>query len=273
MNGKLVDGNVPVLLAANRGYRYGDGLFETIKVYRGKILLEDLHFERLFSSLSILKYEIPKFFNREKLRNEALKLCQENKADKLARVRMSVFRGNGGLYDEDQKLQYLIECWPLDESVNRLNENGLVIDIYPGARKSCDQLSNLKSANFLPYSMAALYAKENKLNDCLVLNTEDNIADSTIANVFLIKDGIIKTPALSQGGISGVIRRFLLSALRQEGYNVQETSINETDLEQADEVFLTNAINGIRWVKQCGNTIYTNQLVLKIHKHMKILQD
>lgn len=273
VNGRLVEGSEPVLLAANRGYRYGDGLFETIKVYQGKILLEDLHFERLFSSLSILKYEIPKFFNREKLRNEALKLCQDNKADKLARVRMSVFRGNGGLYDEDQKLQYLIECWPLDESVNRLNENGLVIDIYPGARKSCDQLSNLKSANFLPYSMAALYAKENKLNDCLVLNTEDNIADSTIANVFLIKDGIIKTPALSQGGISGVIRRFLLSALRQEGYNVQETSINETDLEQADEVFLTNAINGIRWVKQCGNTIYTNQLVLKIHKHMKILQD
>lgn len=273
VNGKLVDDSEPVLMAANKGYRYGDGLFETIKVCQGEILLENLHFERLFSGLSILKYEVPKFFKKERIRDEILKLCQENKADKLARIRISVSRGNGGLYDEDQKLQYLIECWPLNESVNQLNENGLVIDIYPGARKSCDPLSNLKSANFLPYSMAALYAKEKKLNDCLVFNTEGNIADSTIANVFLIKGEIIKTPALSQGCVSGVMRRYLLSGLRKAGYNVQETSVNETDLEQADEFFLTNAINNIRWVKQCGNTTYTNQYILKIHNHMKILQD
>lgn len=271
VNGKLFDDNEPVLLASNRGYRYGDGLFETIKVCQGRIVLEHLHFERLFSSLSILKYKVPTFFIKERIRDEILKLCEKNKVDNLARVRMSVFRGNGGLYDDDSSLQYIIECWSLNESANQLNENGLVIDIYPGARKNCDQLSNLKSANFLPYSMAALYAKENRLNDCFVLNTEGNIADSTIANVFLIKDGIIKTPALSQGCVSGVMRKHLFTTLRNEGYEVLETQISNMDLKQANELFLTNAINGIRWVKQYGNTTYTNQLVVKIYNHTKVL--
>ena len=95
-----------------------------------------------------------------------------------------------------KSLQYLIECWPADESVNQINKNGLVIDIYPDAQKSCDIFSNLKSANFLPYVMAAQYAKENKLNDCLVSNVKGHIADATIANVFLVKNNLIITPAL-----------------------------------------------------------------------------
>lgn len=264
-NGKLLKADEPVLLAANRSYRYGDGLFETIKVSGGKVLLEQLHFERLFSGLLILKYEIPKLFAEERIKNELLELCRENNVDKLARVRLSVFRGNGGLYENDKKMQYLIECWPLSESSTQLNKNGLLIDVYPGARKSCDRFSNLKSANFLSYSMAALYAKEKKLNDCFVLNSEGNVADSTIANIFLIENGIIKTPALSQGCVAGVMRRHLLSILKDAGHTVQETSINEADLIRADEVFLTNAINGIRWVKQFRERVYANNKTIEIY--------
>lgn len=264
-NGKLLKADEPVLLAANRSFRYGDGLFETIKVSGGKVLLEQLHFERLFSGLLILKYEIPKLFAEERIKNELLELCRENNVDKLARVRLSVFRGNGGLYDNDKKMQYLIECWPLSESSTQLNKNGLLIDVYPGARKSCDRFSNLKSANFLSYSMAALYAKEKKLNDCFVLNSEGNVADSTIANIFLIENGIIKTPALSQGCVAGVMRRHLLSILKDAGHTVQETSINEADLIRADEVFLTNAINGIRWVKQFRERVYANNKTIEIY--------
>lgn len=264
-NGKLLKADEPVLLAANRSFRYGDGLFETIKVSGGKVLLEQLHFERLFSGLLILKYEIPKLFAEERIKNELLELCRENNVDKLARVRLSVFRGNGGLYENDKKMQYLIECWPLSESSTQLNKNGLLIDVYPGARKSCDRFSNLKSANFLSYSMAALYAKEKKLNDCFVLNSEGNVADSTIANIFLIENGIIKTPALSQGCVAGVMRRHLLSILKDAGHTVQETSINEADLIRADEVFLTNAINGIRWVKQFRERVYANNKTIEIY--------
>jgi branched-chain amino acid aminotransferase len=149
--------------------------------------------------------------------------------------------------------------------VNKLNENGLVIDIYPDARKSCDAFSNLKSANFLPYTMAAQYAKENKLNDCLVLNSHGNIADFSIANVFIIQDRIIITPALKEGCVNGIMRRFLLGKMQNGKDGIVEASVSVTDLEKADEVFLTNAINGIRWVRQFRDKIYSNIEIKEIY--------
>ncbi len=258
LNGKILPGNEPVLLTENRGFRYGDGLFETMKVWNGKILLEQHHFERLFSGLALLKFEIPKFLNEEKLIERILLLCRKNECEKLSRVRLTVFRGNGGLYDEERPLQYIIECWPVIESVNKLNENGMVIDIYPEARKSCDPFSNLKSANFLPYVMAAIYAKENKLNDSLILNTKESISDTTIANIFLIKDETITTPALSEGCVNGVMRKYLMEKMRDAGYKIEEASVLVNHLENTDEIFLTNAMNGIRWVSQFRHKMYSN---------------
>ena len=264
-NGKITAGEEPVLLASNRGYRYGDGLFETIKVIKGRIVSAPYHFERLFDGLLVLKFEIPRLFTREKLEQQILQLCDKNDCRELGRVRVSVFRGNGGLYDENKTLQYIIECWPLDESANKLNDNGLLIDIYPDAAKSCDKFSNLKSANFLPYFMAAAFAKENKLNDCLVINTKGGIADSTIANIFLVKDGMITTPALDEGCVNGVMRRHLVTVLREAGYKVQETAVSTNDIKDAGEIFLTNAINGIRWVRQFRDTRYTNTKTVEIY--------
>ena len=269
-NGKIVAGDEPVLLAANRSYRYGDGLFETMKIRDGNILLAPDHFERLFGSLSLLKFDIPLLFSKEKLEKDVLHLCRKNGCEKLARVRLSVFRGNGGLYDDNKTLQYIIECWPLNESVNKINENGLVIDIYPDGEKSCDKFSNLKSASFQLYSMAALFAKENKLNDSLVLNTAGRIADSTIANIFLIKAETIFTPSLKEGCVNGVMRKYLLEKFKAEDSNqqIEEKIITVSDVKNADEIFLTNAINGIRWVGQCSNTKYTNVKTIEIHNHL-----
>jgi branched-chain amino acid aminotransferase len=255
LNGNIQPGDKPALLVSNRGYRYGDGLFETMKLMNGEILLELFHFQRLFSGLLVLKFEIPKLFTPRFVKQEILGLCKKNQCEKLARVRFSVSRGNGGLYDEDRTLQYVIECWPLNEAADKLNENGLMIDIYPDARKSCNVFSNLKSANFLPYSMAALYAKKNKLNDCLLLNESGHIADATTANLFIIKGGNITTPALSEGCVNGVMRRHLLERLK-----VEESVITIDNLLHADEVFLTNAIKGIRWVKQFRDTTYGNTI-------------
>ena len=269
VNGKILSDLKPALLVSNRGYRYGDGLFETMKVINGKIILESLHFERLFNSLQVLKFKIPRLFTVEKMRNEILALASKNRCLQLARVRLSVFRGHGGLYENDQEKepQYVIECWPLNDSVNGLNENGFVIDIYSIARKSTDTFSNLKTANFLPYAMAALYAKDNKLNECLVLNTAGNIADATIANLFIIKDQTILTPALSEGCVSGVLRKYLVNELNQANQNVKECGLTENDIKNADEIFLTNAINGIRWVKQFRDKVYSNTRTLEIYDH------
>jgi branched-chain amino acid aminotransferase len=263
-NGKITPADQPVLLASNRGYRYGDGLFETMKLDQGKILLEELHFQRLSNGLELLKFERPKLFSSSKLAAEIIQLAEKNKVRELGRVRLSVYRGNGGLYDADRGLQYLIECWPLPESFNRMNENGLEIGIYPDAPKLVNLFSGLKSANFLPYTMASIYAKENKLNDCLLLNQEGHIADSTIANLFIYKEGEFITPGPEQGAVDGVMRKYLLQEMGAAGYRVKEGPVSISGLETADEVFLSNAIQGVKWVRRFRDSIYSNKYASEI---------
>jgi branched-chain amino acid aminotransferase len=268
LNGKIFPANKPVLMANNRGYRYGDGLFETMKLIRGEIILGSYHFERLFAGLAQLQFRIPSLFTTKNLKANISILCKKNKCEKMARVRLSVFRGDGGLYDGDQKLQYLIECWPVEETINEMNTNGFVIDIFPDAQKNCDYFSNLKSANYLPYAMAALFAKENKLNDCVLCNVKGHIADATIANIFLVKNKLIITPALSEGCINGVMRRFLIEKLQASRFDIREGVVTKNDMDSFDEVFLTNALYGIRWVKRFRHKTYTHTLTNGIYRDM-----
>src|SRR5215204_5028071 len=107
-NGRFFEQDATVLSRDNGSYRYGDGLFETMKVINGNVLLEEYHLERLFMGLKVLKFNIPLVFTQEKILKETKALCLENKCGDLARVRLSVSRGNGGLYDCDNKFSYLI---------------------------------------------------------------------------------------------------------------------------------------------------------------------
>jgi branched-subunit amino acid aminotransferase/4-amino-4-deoxychorismate lyase len=250
----------------SRSFKYGDGLFETMKVLNRKIQLGVYHFERLFAGMQALQFEIPKHFTAAYLENKIAALCKKNRHNSYTRVRLTVFRGDGGLYDaKDQLPQYIIQTWHMENS-GELNSNGLVIGIYPEARKPCDKFANLKTNNFLPYAMAAVYAKQTGVDDCIILNSYDRICDTTIANIFVIKDNVIYTPALPEGCIAGVMRRFIIDKLRGSEFNVTEKSIPVDEFENADEVFLTNSIRGIRWVKQFGNSTYKNNLVQAIHK-------
>ena len=264
-NGKLIKKENWQLSPDNRSFRYGDGFFETMHLINGKLILEAYHFERLFSSLEILKFTKPQHFTLQKLTQEIIEVAIKNN-HKHARVRLTIYRGDGGLYDEvNHAPNYLIQTWALNNSINTLNENGLIVDFYVDARKPCDNFSAIKSNNFLCYAMGALWAKQQKLNDCILLNAFDNVADATIANVFIVKDGTICTPLLTDGGINGVMRRHILKCIKDEGIPNKETSLTADDILQASEVFFTNAIYGIRWVKQVGKSHYQNQVAAFLH--------
>lgn len=257
VNAKPVPAATPVISVADRSYRYGDGLFETMRVVSGKICLAGLHFERLFGGMEILMFNKPVGFSSGKLSEEILQLCHHNQCTDSARVRLSVSRGKGGIREDADEISYIIEAGPLHILGEQVFHQGITIDLFPHARKSCDRLANLKSANYLPYVMAAIYAKDNQLDDCLVLNQHDRIADATVANVFIIKNENILTPALSEGCVAGVMRKFLIEELHHAGFCVHETAVTVHDLEQADEIFLTNALYGIKPVKQFRNRIYS----------------
>ena len=148
--------------------------------------------------------------------------------------------------------------------VFELNENGLVTGVYPKARKALDGFANLKSNNYLPYTMAALHAQKQHWNDAFVLNTTGNICDATIANVFIVKNQVVFTCPLQEGCVAGVMRRFLLQNMAANGFSCQEQIITVEDLLTANEVFLTNTIKGMRWVAHCDEVSYTNRLTTKI---------
>jgi branched-subunit amino acid aminotransferase/4-amino-4-deoxychorismate lyase len=267
LDGKILPAGQPAFLPDNKSYRYGDGLFETIKMVKGEMPLWDEHRSRLQSGLQLLDFSPPGLFTMEKLRSDIIALCNKNQHQALGRIRLSVSRGEGGIYEQEHdRFHYLVESWQANPATNRLNENGLVIGIFPYARKAMDIYACLKSANYLPYTMAARFARQQQWNDCLVLNSEGNIADATIANVFLVKDEVIITPTAGQGGVNGVMRKFLLEKLRTAGYAIKEMVVTIEMVMEADELFLTNAMNGIRWAGKLENKSFTNRISLSIFR-------
>jgi branched-chain amino acid aminotransferase len=262
-NDKIYKEGTPVITPDNRSLRYGDGLFETLKTINGKIQLHDYHFERLFAGMKTLQFTTPQHFTAAYLEHKISELCKKNQHNNFARVRLMVFRGDGGLYDAENVPNYIIQTWSIDQA-KELNSNGLIIDVYHEAKKHCDKFANIKSNNFLPYIMAALHAKQLKVNDCIVLNNFDRIADTTIANIFIIKEDIIYTPPLKEGCVAGVTRRLIIEKFSSK-FKIIEKQLSIEELHNADEVFLTNSIKGIRWVKQFRESSYNNITVKKIH--------
>lgn len=260
-NGKIKSEGEICISPNNRSFRYGDGFFETMKMIDGKIILQDLHVERLFRSLELLQFKTPTHFSTEYFVSQIIDLAHQNGHSNLARIRCTFFRGEGGLHDElDHTPNFIIQSWPANQQVNEWQEAGLIVSIYKDARKSADLFSASKSNNFLPYILGAIHAKKKKVDDCIILNPFDNICDATIANVFIVINGIVITPPLSDGPVDGVMRRHLLRNMRQQSIPVHERTITIEELLQASEVFFTNAMFGMKWIRQVDESMYQSQL-------------
>ena len=262
LNGQITiiaDAIIPV---DNGAFRYGYGLYETLLVQNGTIRFKEYHWDRLFAGLKQLYFDIPPLMTPRWLEEEVLCLVKKNQAEKLCRVRLQMFAGPGGLYSaENNQPGFIIECLPLDNEIIKINENGLIVGIATDLSKSMDSLSNLKSCNALLYAMGARQARANKWNDALITNTEGNVIESMLANIFWIKKNILYTPPLSDGCVAGVMRRHIIESIG----TVKEKSLSVDELLNADEVFLTNAIKKIRWVATIQDKSYGNEQIKVIY--------
>lgn len=263
-NGDIVKDDKPLLQVSNRSFRYGDGLFETMKLQDGRIELFESHWERLCIGLDMLKMKSR--ITKDDMLKGAIQLAELNRCTSLAKVRLMVFR------DKPDTSCFLLEAEPLPPAVNAFNEEGLHIGVFADAKKSCDALANMKTANFLPYTLAAIAAADGNLHDCIVLNAFNRICDTSRANIFTIRDNEFYTPALSEGCVAGVMRRHLIDTLKKQGFVVHQAQMLEDDILAADEVFLTNAVFGIRWVSRYKHRSYKNgvsgQLYNRIIKNL-----
>jgi len=268
-NGQLHDSSAPLVPAGNRGLRYGDGLFETLLYKNGELVLKDLHMARLWKGLTLLQFELPRLFTQGYVLRNIEVLVKKN-GHQSARVRLQVLRGDGGVFDTEKMApQFIIESWDLPAHAGELNSNGLELTIYSDATKTCDSFSGLKHCNYLPYAMAAIYAKKNQCNEAILLNQYSRVCDASTANIFVIKDNVIYTPAADEGCIAGTRREFYLGALPQLGYVMQASSITVQQLSEADELFVSNAIHPLRWVSGLEELRYDHSTCVRIYDALR----
>lgn len=260
-NDNFVATEQPILTAHNRGFRYGDGLFESMRMSNGKLRFSEQHAERLKAGMKALKMEGAGLLDEYFLKQKTAELCKKNKLKDNARFRLSVYRDGEGLYTPStNKTGYVLEATALSESTYELNKKGLIVDVYDELTKSLDQLSNYKTSNSLVYVMAGLYKKQHNLDEAFILNHKGFLCESISSNVFVVYDNQIYTPALSEGCIAGVMRNVVMDIAKSNDIPVIEAQINPEVLNEAEEVFITNAIGGIRWVMGYGRKRYFNEV-------------
>jgi branched-chain amino acid aminotransferase len=240
----------------NRSFLYSDGFFESIKVINSRCFNLETHFNRITKTAELFKMKIS--FSFSELQSLLDNLIVKNKIVGGS-VRMVFYRESEGKYfPEKNKMYFVAETETSSNSFN-LNKNGLNLGLFAEMRKDKSKYSNCKTTNAAISVLASISAKENNWDDCLLLNTENKIIESSNSNLFIVKGDRIITPPITDGCVDGTMRSFIKNQC-----DVEEESISKEDLFSADEVFLTNAIKGVRWVESFNEKKYQSHKVVRL---------
>ena len=234
----------------NRSFLYGDGFFESIRLFEGVIFNRESHFNRVSTTLKQLELELERSVND--VFSEVEVLAQKNGLLNACSARLTIYREQGGLYTPlTNQASYIIST--VEHPEHRFNiGNGIRLGIYSKHLKAAQPLSTIKSSSALLYVLASIDRKKQIMDELILLNEHSNVVEGTNSNIFMVKDSHVFTPPLSDGGVAGTMRHLLL-----QQFNVEESSFQISDLELADEIFLTNC-HGIRWVKEFGKNNHFN---------------
>lgn len=264
------------ILQNNRGFLYGDAVFETVKIIDNKILFSEDHYFRLMASMRILRMEIPMNFTLDFFENEILSAAQKENCENSARARLTIYRKDGGLYNpESNEVDYLINITKIEEPLYKINPGPYEVDIYKDFLITKQLLSTIKSTNKIINITGSIYAKENDLDNCLLLNNDKNIVEALNGNIFMLKDKKLTTPPISEGCLNGIMRKQILSLAKTiEEIEVTEAPISPFDLQKADELFITNMITGIqpitKYRKKEYQTNISEALTLKLNTKIRL---
>ncbi|MEX0291561.1 MAG: aminotransferase class IV [Flavobacteriaceae bacterium] len=260
-NGQLLPAGTEFLDHQNRGIRYGDSLFETMRSLNGIVFFLEEHYLRLMASMRILRMEIPMNFTMEFMEEQIRNTLEANQLiNSPARIRFTVFRKPGGLYlPETNEVDFYIETSALPSSFYQLASEPYEVELFKDFYINGDMLSNLKTNNKILNVVGSVYAAENGYDNCLLLNQTKQVVEALNANLFVVHKNIIKTPPLKDGCIKGIIRTQLINLIKQESdYTMEEASVSPFELQKADELFITNTVLGIRSISKYRKAEYGN---------------
>ena len=265
-NGEFFPSNKPLFYHQNRAFRYGDGLFESMRAIGTSVPFLNQHLDRLKKGAAFLQMEIPDAFNHSFVSKHISHLINANKQFGGSRIRLGIFRKDGGsFFPNTNKIDFYIESSPLDSANFQINSKGLVVDVFSELTKPISDFNQLKSVHSLLYIKAALNAQSRNLDDCLILNEHKNIIEATSSNLFIFSDNNLITTSISEGCLPGIMRNIIINLALKEKITVyDDVCLNETDLMKADEVFLTNAVQGIKWIVAFKSRRYFSKTAKKL---------
>jgi branched-chain amino acid aminotransferase len=270
-NGELVSQDTNILIN-NRAFLYGDGVFETVKIINNKILFLEDHYFRLMASMRVVRMEIPMNFTMEYLEQQILGLVENLDIAISARARITVYRNDGGYYlPKTNTISFLINAIALENTFYTIDSNEYEVDLYKDFYVTKQLLSSIKTTNKILNTTASIYADENGLDNCLLMNDSKNVIEALQGNLFMVLGNTLITPPVSEGCLNGVMRKQILELAKKiENLEVVEAVISPFDLQKADELFLTNVIKGIqpitKYRKKEFSTNIANQLLEKLNK-------
>ncbi|PAM94095.1 aminotransferase class IV [Flavobacterium sp. IR1] len=250
------------ILTQNRAFLYGDGVFETLKIVNNKVLFLEDHYFRLMASMRVVRMEIPMNFTMEFFEEEILKVVHENGISASARARITVFRNDGGLYlPKTNEVSYLIQAIALENKSYVQNTSAYEVDLYKDFYITKQLLSSIKTTNKMINVTGSIFAHENGLQNCILLNDSKNVVEALQGNLFMVVGKKLITPPVSEGCLNGIMRKQILAlAKKVEGIEVTEEIISPFDLQKADELFLTNVITGIQSISKYRKKDFTSTL-------------
>ena len=268
-NGDLVAFDDVKITPNNRAYKYGDSVFETIKIINGKLVFWEDHYFRLMASMRMLRMRIPMNFTLEFLEEEILKIVS-TKSENNLRVRLCITRKDGGFYTPTtNEIDYLIDS----SEIKFITKDKYTLDLFKDFYVYSGYLSTIKTNNKLINTLASIFAKENELDNCILLNERKGIVEATNASLFLIQGTLIKTPLLSEGCLKGIAREKVINIIKSSSdYDIEEAVISPFEIQKADEVFITNSVMGIQPITNYRKKEFSSTISKKLSISLRILE-
>lgn len=268
-NGSFVSDDTTIL-TRNRAFLYGDAVFETVKIIDSKVLFLEDHYFRLMSSMRVIRMEIPMNFTMEYLEEQILTLAKSKNLAISSRARITVYRNDGGYYlPQDNTVSFLISVESLDTALYSINQKEYIVDLYTDFYVAKQLLSSIKTTNKIINITASIFANENGLDNCLLLNDSKNVIEALQGNFFMLKGNVLTTPPVSEGCLNGVMRKQILTLARKiKNLEVVEEVISPFDLQKADELFITNVIKGIQPITKYRKKEFTTDLASKLVRNL-----
>jgi branched-chain amino acid aminotransferase len=246
-NGVIVSQDTTIL-TENRAFLYGDAVFETVKIVNSKILFLEDHYFRLMASMRVVRMEIPMNFTMEYFEEQILSLVKSNSLSNSCRARITVYRNDGGYYlPKTNTVSFLIHAVAIENTTYSFDKKQYEVDLFKDFYVVKQLLSSIKTTNRILNITASIFANENGLDNCLLLNDSKNVVEAIQGNIFMVVGNKLITPPVSEGCLNGVMRKQILElAEKIENLEVVEQIISPFDLQKADELFITNVIKGIQ---------------------------